>query len=385
MLLVTLYFPPATAYGGPVRSAAFVSEVIGQRGHEVQVLTTNGNGQADLGPDVGWRPFAQGVTVRYCKRWGSGLFAPRMAWDFVRSARRADLVYVWGFFVWLMPLIVLVCRAMRLPLIVSPRGMLQPAALQVKPVRKRLMLGVCRALGMTGLAEFHATSAEEADAVREVLGEVAGQVIPNGVEVPDAGSEGEPPLEGVAGTPYVLYLGRLHPFKQVDCLIRAAASLKRRGELGMHVCIAGAGEAGYLQTLRDLARTEGVGDDVIFVGPVEGRVKSSLLAHARALVLPSRSESFGLSVAEALAHGTPAIAVKTAPWSGLVGNRCGWWIEESEDELASALREAMTMDQDRRTAMGERGRAWAAREFESSAVGARLAGWFESVAARQPT
>lgn len=57
---------------------------------------------------------------------------------------------------------------------------------------------------------------------------------------------------------------------------------------------------------------------------------------SRAFVLPTHSENFGMVVAEALAHGCPAVASRGAPWAGLKTEGCGmqaayrWLLEGGE-------------------------------------------------------
>ena len=80
-------------------------------------------------------------------------------------------------------------------------------------------------------------------------------------------------------------------------------------------------------------------------------------------VLPTLSENFAITVAEALAAGTPVIATKGAPWHGLEREDCGWWIDHGVEPLVAALAKAMTMQREALQAMGAKGRAWMARDF----------------------
>src|SRR5262249_30773618 len=80
-------------------------------------------------------------------------------------------------------------------------------------------------------------------------------------------------------------------------------------------------------------------------------------------VLPTLNENFGLTVAEALASGIPAISTKGAPWAGLEQEGCGWWIEHGVDALTAALDRAMVMAPQVLMRMGANGRAWVGREF----------------------
>jgi glycosyltransferase involved in cell wall biosynthesis len=66
-------------------------------------------------------------------------------------------------------------------------------------------------------------------------------------------------------------------------------------------------------------------------------------------------------VAEALAHGTPVITTKGAPWSDLESYGCGWWVDIGVEPLVIALHEAMTSSDNERHAMGKRGREYVRR------------------------
>src|SRR5262249_54878175 len=80
-------------------------------------------------------------------------------------------------------------------------------------------------------------------------------------------------------------------------------------------------------------------------------------------VLPTLNENFGVTVAEALAAGTPVIATKGAPWGALQREGCGWWIDHGVEPLATALATAMLLKRDALQAMGAKARAWMARDF----------------------
>ena len=92
-----------------------------------------------------------------------------------------------------------------------------------------------------------------------------------------------------------------------DLLLRAklAAAGYRRDE--PTVVIAGDGEPAYRASLDALAAEHGVADRLRFVGHVDDVRKWDLIGQARFLVLPSYSENFGVSVAEALSAGCPMI------------------------------------------------------------------------------
>ena len=91
------------------------------------------------------------------------------------------------------------------------------------------------------------------------------------------------------------------------------------------------------------------------------QLRAALYREADLLVLPTFSENFGVVVAEALAAGVPVITTHGAPWADLETHDCGWWIETGVAPLVLALREALTLSNDERRAMGERGLAYVQR------------------------
>ncbi|MBX3462027.1 MAG: glycosyltransferase [Planctomycetes bacterium] len=122
-------------------------------------------------------------------------------------------------------------------------------------------------------------------------------VVPNGVELPLACAATAPrrplPPQG-----YLLHVGHLEARKNLDVVVRALASLPaaQRPELWLAGRDAGRG--------LELARVPGVR----WFGAVDDDELPALYQHARAVVVPSRHEGFGLCALEGLAHGRPVLA-----------------------------------------------------------------------------
>lgn len=70
-----------------------------------------------------------------------------------------------------------------------------------------------------------------------------------------------------------------------------------------------------------------------------------------------------MTVAEALAAGTPVICSKGAPWSRLEREDCGTWIDIGSEPLVRCLRETLTLSPEELVRRGARGRAWMEREY----------------------
>jgi glycosyltransferase involved in cell wall biosynthesis len=166
----------------------------------------------------------------------------------------------------------------------------------------------------------------------------------------------ESPWREVEGHPYFLYLSRLHPKKRLDLLIRSWAKLASDFP-DWRLVIAGAGEQMYIDECRQITDQLGISEKCLWLGHVNELQKSWLFVHAHCYVLPSYSENFGNTVAEALAHKTPVITTCYTPWAELPKHQCGWLIDNSEDQLLYALEEAMNISPAIRLAMGNNGAA----------------------------
>lgn len=322
---------------------------------------------------------------------------------------RADLVHVhsqWTFPVWWAG--VLALRKGK-PLVMSPHGAHDPVRLKYSGWKKRLAGSLDRRL-LRRAQIIHATSTAERMWIESYLG-VGGigagpwaAPAPRIVEIPNGVC-----TEGVASivasveserrhgvrtdcakrTKCVLYLGRLHPLKGLDLLIQAWARAKRPG---WQLAVAGPDEHDIRAQLLRQAQSLGLkvaeraglavcsqrsicapmDAEVVFESAAFGDAKWRRLADADIVVLPSKSENFGVIVAEALACGVPVVTTKAAPWPGLAAKRCGWWTDVDAEALAKALAEAVALSDDERADMGRRGSRWVEDCFQWKMVAERM-------------
>jgi glycosyltransferase involved in cell wall biosynthesis len=126
-------------------------------------------------------------------------------------------------------------------------------------------------------------------------------VIPNGVDVNKFNAlKSELLLEG---DPAILYLG--HLAKSVDLLIEAISAIRSElPELKLHLV----GPPGESSALKMLARKKGVETQVVFYGSVAPEKAPNFYKAADFCVFPSRIDSAGLTLLEAMASGAPVIA-----------------------------------------------------------------------------
>jgi glycosyltransferase involved in cell wall biosynthesis len=278
---------------------------------------------------------------------------------------------------WMMPNVY--CGRVDLPrgckLVVAPRGTLADWAWQRSRLQKAVLwrLGQARTLRRADL--FHATSQDEAQSIRRRGFRQPIAIVPNGVDLPHlaVAQPHEPPYR-------LLFLGRIHPVKGIPELLEAWRRIHaRHSQWQLHLC--GPGDAEYLSQLRQQAASI---DRVFWHPEVYGTKKEELYRSASLYVLPSHTENFGLTIAEALASGVPVIASRRTPWQGLETERCGWWVELGVDPLSQALEESMRLESAERFRMGKRGRKWIDDAFSWGALGESMAHCYRWLLGHEP-
>ena len=287
--------------------------------------------------------------------------SPAHARDLGKRAHQVDIVHnhsLWSMVNvasgWVVP-------GKRAKLVTSPRGTLSEWALQHSRRRKQLLWPLQqRVLARADL--LHATSEEEYGEIRRSGFRAPVAIIPNGIDLPPPRTESQ----ADTGVRTLLFLSRIHPKKGIELLLDAWAALSALHP-DWQLQIVGPGEPGYVAELERQAARNG-SQRVTFVGPLYDVDKARAYQDADLFVLPTHSENFGMAVAEALAHGCPAIVSQGAPWAGLETNGCGWWIPNDVDHLRDTLEVAMALPAQRLQDMGARGREWMQRDFAWASI-----------------
>jgi glycosyltransferase involved in cell wall biosynthesis len=226
---------------------------------------------------------------------------------------------------------------------------------------------------------FHATSEKEYSEIRAQGYRQPVAVVPIGMDIPEVKCSRVERADRVEGKRKVIFFGRLHKVKGVDRLLLAWEQVARDGG---ELVIAGP-DCGMLTTLKGIVAERNL-PRVTFVGEINGHAKYEFLADADIYVLPSDTENFGITVAEALASGTPVIASQGTPWEGLEHEKCGRWVPIGVEPLAEALKEMMALDDAERAALGVRGKEWIRRDFTWEGIGLKMKAAYEWLLGQGP-
>lgn len=344
----------SSANGGPSWAVPSLCAGLAATGLEVSVATPEGPGEADV--SAGTRAL-------------TSLGVPLIALPKGASALRAllaeqQVVHVHG--AWRPPIcrVHMAARQLGVPVVLSPHGSFEPWAIRHKRLKKLIGWYLYQRRNVRHAAVLHAAAELERQSIARlrVANHVA--VIPNPVDIPRLtdlpGRSGE-----VGRRRRALFLARIHPVKGLDLLLEAWFRVKPRG---WELVIVGGGDRQHVALVEAQVRRLKLGDVVSFAGHLEGTAKWAQYRASDLFVLPSRSENFGLVVAEALAAETPVIATVAAPWAALPELGCGWSVPVSVEGIATALEQAVGATDEERRQMGVRGRRFVDESFSVATV-----------------
>lgn len=266
-----------------------------------------------------------------------------------------------------------VCKTLVLPRLVSTRGMLEPWARRHKKWKKDIAWLAYQRRDIRTAAALHATAEQEAENLARLNLDVPVHVLPNGVDIPELRAVPSGSLRTA------LFIGRLYPVKGLPLLIEAWSRVRPDG---WRLLLAGPDEAGHRAELETLIAKHGLGDVIQFAGPLQGEAKERALFGADLFVLPTHSESFGMAIAEALAHGVPVLTTVGAPWPALNEQGMGWRTPISVDGLAGGLAQATAENASVLRAMGAKGRAFVAAEFGWDRVAGQFLATYTTIVAK---
>ncbi|SDC90183.1 (1-_4)-alpha-D-glucan synthase (UDP-glucose) [Sanguibacter gelidistatuariae] len=356
--LVSSSYEPYT--GGVEEHTRRVAAVLAARGHQVEVWTV------DRGEHLGVTTL-DGLVVRYLPaplpaRSPTSLLrftwaVPGASWAWWRALRtlRPDVVHVQCFGpngVYALAL----ARMSTVLLVVSSHGETFADdhsvfdASRLIPFAMRSALE--RASAVTGCSQVVLV-----DLARRFPGRGSdgGVVVPNGVDLHEVETVDVREVSPSAA-PTVLAVGRLQHVKGFDLLLRAFARATGEGAVpaGTRVRLGGDGpEAGPLAAL---ASELGIRDRVDLLGRLDRQQVAAEMAAATVVVVPSRAESFGITVLEAWRAKAPVIATtRGGPPEFVSDGDTGLLVDPVDTTALAAALATVLADADLRRRLGENG------------------------------
>ena len=363
-MTMKIFFPVEVFYpsqaGGPANTIYWMTKNISKHGFEPIIVATDEGIQKKV-PLNKWMQMDGGNAIYIKTRFLHFPFYQIII--SLLNFYRADIVHISSFFFPTAFITAFAARLLKKKMVWSSRGELDPQALKYSRLRKRPILWCIKKI-IGKYPVYHSTCDEETEYIKLIFGSDAKIVqIPNYIEIPAEVERNSSSSSSSSGD-YLLYIGRIHPKKAIDNLIRACSISEDFLTSKYNLKIAGIGKNEFVDDLRNLVEKLGLTEKIIFIGQVEGAEKQKLLADAFWTIMPSHTENFGIVVLESLAQSTPVIASKGSPWASLEIEKIGFWSGNSPEILADKIKMILEMNQVQYDGYRQRCRRFVEREFD---------------------
>jgi glycosyltransferase involved in cell wall biosynthesis len=325
------WYAPGFRAGGPIRSVVNFAEQL-EGDLDIYILTTD----RDFGQETAYPGISTDVWLPFLNHQVCYLSPSHLNWKRITSVIRTiapDHIYLnsmFSRFMTIYPLMFVRMGGTNANVMLAPRGMLMESALAVKPWRKRIFLAILKWAGIGRRIRFQATNDNERADIHRHFG--AGAEVVRLGNLPAIPKQFTPPPEKKPGSIRMVFVGRAHPIKQLDYLLKILAGVRSQ----VHLTVVWTREdETYAERCRSLVDTlphrvtvemhEGIPHDA-----VEDIIRANHI-----FALPTRGENFGHSIFEALAAGRPVLISDQTPWRGLATSQAGWDLALSSPEAFS--------------------------------------------------
>ncbi|MGD0721547.1 MAG: glycosyltransferase [Roseiarcus sp.] len=365
--------------GGPIEGVRSRATVWRELGHRCDILSLDAPGDPWV-TESQLRPLAVGPAgprrrlMRQLLPWLRYGYAPGLTRWLAANAGGYDAVIVNGLWNYASLGSWRALHKLDVPYFVFAHGMLDPwfnAAYPTKALFKGVFWKLFENRVLRDARGVLFTSEEERVLARAAFAPYAAREFVVGHGARDVGGDPEAQkaafaatVPGVQGRKFVLFLGRIHPKKGVDLLIRAFGRLASAFP-AFDLVVAGPDQSGLIPALKRLGAEAGVADRIHWTGMLAGDVKWGAFRCAEFFALPSHQENFGVVVAEALALATPVLITdKVNIWREIEMDAAGVVVRDDVEGIAAGLARMCALSRPERGAMAANARAAYLRRFD---------------------
>lgn len=344
------YFFPGYKAGGPIQSLVNMITALQDR-YEFKVVTTAydlnetvpyNNVKVNQWNEVRLIAGSDAVSVWYA---APGKI-PVSSMKQILTQARPDIIFINGLFtqwfaqpLWLYKL----KRVKNVRIVVSPRGMLQPGALQVKPFKKKVYLGLFKLAGMFRNIHWHATSADEKTDIRRIIGEKATVAV--AANIPRRPVPAIMYPEKTPGELRLVYLSIITEKKNLLLLLQLLQQQTQQISLSIYGPVK---EEAYWQLCEQAIRQLPANITVNYGGNIEPDRVQQTLQQYHAFISLTKGENFGHALYESLSVGRPVITSYFTPWNELQQKQAGFNVDiHDSHSVSAALGEMLAMDKEK--------------------------------------
>lgn len=364
MLITIGSFFPAQK-GGPDNSVFNLAKVISSNIEDVQVVclfdSINEKSKKKFLIKENLNSNISNVKVIYFKYYFFRFISPRYIIWLIFNIRKYEIIYINSIFFYISFISLFISSLLKKNIIISPRGELEPQAIKYKFFLKKIYLLIFKKLISLKSTTILVTSKDEIDKSKKFLPDnIKYEIIENYI---DTDSEDFKGVVNYQQRNNIVYLGRLHPKKNIEELIKAY-SLLSKSIVDIHkLVLIGKGANKYKLKLVKFVDDLNLSNNVIFLGHKEGNDKLNLLSHSKLLVLPSHTENFGNVIIEAYSSFLPCICSANTPWKILDKLKIGYSYKGDYFDLHKKIIELLKWDDEKYFQICEKGRQFITENY----------------------
>lgn len=244
-----------------------------------------------------------------------------------------------------------IAKKYNIPLVVSVRGTMYTWALEQRKYMKKFAMALFQKKMLQYASSIHITEKNESKALKKLGIYNNCLLVPNGIELEKKFDKINVSLLKKINYSndkfYIMFLGRIVHNKGIHYLINSYIKLQNNYANVEILIVGGVEEKKYYNSL---IKSNGVH----FLGILDGIDKHTIFEISSLFVLPSLGENFGMSIAEAMSYKLPVVTTTGTPWESLKNQKAGWWIELNQENVDSAIEEALNLSKDELKYMGEK-------------------------------
>ncbi|MDE3235849.1 MAG: glycosyltransferase [Bacteroidota bacterium] len=338
ILVFNPYFLPGYKAGGPIQSLANMINTLGDQ-YSFSVITA----AYDLNEVQPYASIqlAKWNTLSLGKHnipvWYTGKRLKISELNRLLQEVQPDIVFINGMYGWnffLGPL-VLSKRVTAIPHIISPRGMLQPGALAVKPLKKKIYYVLLKLSGLLKNVYWHATTPEEQDDIEQLVGKKA--VIHIAGNIPKRPTPIQPSMKR-EGVLRLVYISLVTEKKNLLLLLGLLQKTSATIELDIYGPVKDA--LYWKECVRQMEQMPAL-IQVQYKGAVQPDQVQETIARYDAMILLTKGENFGHALFESFSVGRPVITSFFTPWNELQAKQAGWNVDIHQPQTISSLLEQL--------------------------------------------
>ncbi|MGN6641147.1 MAG: XrtY-associated glycosyltransferase XYAG1 [Mucilaginibacter sp.] len=361
LLQINASYKPAYIYGGPTMSVSKLSEEMVKAGCEVEVFTTTANGFAELAVKPNQRVMVDGVPVTYFKRLTKdhSHFSPALLRKVWNNAKSFDVVHIhaWWNLVSVFSCLVSLMRGSRV--VISPRGTLSAYSFTNRNNLPKSLLHNLLGKPLLKRCYIHVTSLREKQGIESLVRTKTIFNIPNFVALKDY----DPMLHKESEVLRLLFFSRIEEKKGLEILFHALAMT----DVPYHLTIAGNGEPGYIEKLKELSKNNNIAENISWIG-FQGSNKFDILQQHDVMVLPSYDENFGNVVIESLSVGTAVLISKHVGLADYVETHDLGWVSEQDAASFSSFIKSINAGRDKLAAIRKQAPEQIRKDFDENGL-----------------